>query len=187
MCVDLIDDGQEIIGTQAMAPVDLIDAKRLDLPQFAMRQAPLDEPFDRAIDRFPTGLKHLGGLSPAQPSRPARQESHHGAGHRALSVAPRNILDDNSVLDAFHSPWRIEEIGGDSPQGHEQPTPLGQAIVAGCGSLALRAASSNAFMRLDGNLDGERVALTLHSHLVIDETHKMLHPVQDGLNLELNS
>ena len=42
-------------------------------------------------------------------------------------------------------------------------------------------------MRLDGNLDGERLALTLHSHLVIDEADEMLHPVQDGLKLELNS
>ena len=42
-------------------------------------------------------------------------------------------------------------------------------------------------MGLDRNLDGERSALTLHSHLCIDEAHEMLHPVQDGLNLELNS
>jgi hypothetical protein len=40
---------------------------------------------------------------------------------------------------------------------------------------------------VDGNLDGERLALTLHSHLVIDRADKMLHLVQDGLNLELNS
>ena len=42
-------------------------------------------------------------------------------------------------------------------------------------------------MRLESNLDGGCVALPLQSHLVIDEADEMLHPVQDGLNLELNS
>jgi len=38
-------------------------------------------------------------------------------------------------------------------------------------------------MRLDGNLDGERVALTLHSHLVIDEADEMLHRFKMVLTL----
>lgn len=42
-------------------------------------------------------------------------------------------------------------------------------------------------MRLEGNLDGERVALALHFHLVIDEADEMLHSVEDGLKLKLNS
>ena len=42
-------------------------------------------------------------------------------------------------------------------------------------------------MGFEGNLDRERLALTVHSHLVIDEADERLHPIQDGLNLELNS
>jgi len=42
-------------------------------------------------------------------------------------------------------------------------------------------------MGLDSNLDRERSALALHFYLLIDEAREMLHPVQDGLNLELNS
>jgi hypothetical protein len=63
--------------------------------------------------------------------------------------------DDHSVRGAFHAPWRVEETGRNSPPGHEQPTPLWQAIIAGCRLLALRAASSDALMRLEGNFDGE--------------------------------
>jgi hypothetical protein len=126
MRIDLVDDRQEIVGPQAVAPVNLVDANGLDLPQFAVGQAPLHKPFDRAIHRFPTGLKYQRCLSPAQPAAPPGQESHHGASHRALAVTPGDMLDYGPVLPALDSPWCVEEIGGDSPQGHKQPAPPGQ-------------------------------------------------------------
>jgi len=42
-------------------------------------------------------------------------------------------------------------------------------------------------MRLENHFDRERSALVLQAHLVVDEPHEMLHPVQDGLKLQLNS
>ncbi len=75
----------------------------------------------------------------------------------------------------------------DSPQGHKQPAPPGQAIIAWCRSLALRAAPADAVVRLHRDLDRERpTRVTMHAHLLVDETHEMLHPIQNGLNLKLN-
>jgi hypothetical protein len=43
-------------------------------------------------------------------------------------------------------------------------------------------------MRLDRDLDRERSSLVrMHAHLLINEAHETLHPIQNGLNLKLNS
>jgi hypothetical protein len=83
--------------------------------ELAMSQAPGDKPFHRAIDRLPTGPEHPGRLPPAQPSRPARQESHHRAAHRAPAVAPREVLDDQAMLRALDSSRRIDKPSGHPP------------------------------------------------------------------------
>src|SRR5450755_4548747 len=68
--------------------MNLVHSDGCDPAQLAVLQAPLHKPFHRAIDRFPTGFEHPRCLAPTQPARPTRQESHHGAGHRALAVTP---------------------------------------------------------------------------------------------------
>ncbi len=43
-------------------------------------------------------------------------------------------------------------------------------------------------MRSHGDLDQERPRLVrMHPHFLVDEAHEMLHLVQDGFNLKLNS
>ncbi len=43
-------------------------------------------------------------------------------------------------------------------------------------------------MRFHGDLDRKRPAfVAMQAHPLVDEAHEMLHSVQDGLNLELNS
>jgi hypothetical protein len=37
--------------------------------------------------------------------------------HRALAVAPRNVLDYDPMLATLHSPWRVAKVGGDSHRG----------------------------------------------------------------------
>ena len=44
-------------------------------------------------------------------------------------------------------------------------------------------------MRLDADLDLDGLGLLLaaeHAHLAVDETDETLHPIQNGLNLQLN-
>jgi len=113
--VDLVNDGQKVIGAQTVAPVNLIHSDGFDSTQLAVRQAPLDKPFHRAIDGFPTGLEHPRRFPPTQSPRPPRQESHHGAGNRTFAVTPRDMLDDDAVRGTLHTARRIAEPGGDAP------------------------------------------------------------------------
>ena len=153
--------------------------------QFAVRQAPLHKPFHRAIDRFPTGLEDPRRFPPTQPPRPARQESHHGAGHRTLAVAPGNVLDDDPVLGTLHPPRRVAEtrsgfptaaqIASAAPASGHSPAP---AADNANNARVCRACGCNV------DLDGLRLALAaMHSHLAVDEAHETLHTIQDGLNL----
>jgi len=72
MGVDLVNDGQKVVGPQAASPMNLVHADGFDRAQFAVRQTPLHEPFHRPVHRFPTGLEDARRFPPAQPSRPAR-------------------------------------------------------------------------------------------------------------------
>ena len=175
---------RKLSASQPASPMDLVHPERLHSLQFAMGQAPFHKPFHRPVHRFPTYLQHLRRFPPAQSSRPARQESHHGAGHRTLPVTPRNVFDNDSMLGAFHSPWRIVKPGGDSPQRHKAPAPLWQAIIAGCRFLALRAAPADPTVRLKPDLNPVRFPLpAIQAHLLVNETHKTLYSIQNGLNL----
>src|SRR2546426_11419610 len=125
MTVNLVDHRQEIVRPLALAPVNLVHAERANVFQLAMRQAPLNKPLHRAIDAFPTGSKGPRRLSPRQPPRPTGQKAHHGEGDRPLAIAPGNLLDHHTLHRTLHSPRRVEEIGLDAPERHEQPAALG--------------------------------------------------------------
>src|SRR5260370_6166548 len=130
MRVDLVNDGQKVVRPQTASPMNLVYADGFDPVQLAVRQAPLDKPFHRPVDRFPTGQKHARGFPPTHPPPPLREAGHHRAGPRTLTVAPRNVLDYDSMLGTLHSPTRVAEGGGDAPQRHENPAPLRQAVTA---------------------------------------------------------
>src|ERR1022692_4692550 len=182
--VDLVDHSQEVVCLQAASPMNFVHANGFDPAQFPVRQTPLHKPFHRPIHRFPTGLERARRFPPTQPSRPACQESHHGAGHRALAVAPRNVLDYDSMLGTLYSPWRVAKVGGDSPQSHEEPAPLRQAVIARRRFLTTRTAPAYASMRLYGDLDRLRsLWAAKHSDLLVYEPYETLHLIQDGLNL----
>src|ERR1039458_10460584 len=69
------------------------------------------------------------------------------AGHRAFAVAPRNVLDYDPMHGTLHSPWRVAKVCGDSPQRHEEPAPLRQAVIARRRLLTTRTAPAYAGMR----------------------------------------
>ena len=88
------------------------------------------------------------------------------------------------MLRAFHSPGRVPEMGGDSPQWHKQPAPLRQSVIAGGRLLTLRAPPAHAAMRLQANFDRVRLApMTLQPNLLINKPGEVLHSVQNRLNL----
>src|SRR5258708_13191517 len=110
-CVDLVNDGQEVVGLRAVSPVNLVHADRCDAVELAMLQTPLHEPLHRTIDCFPTGLKGLTSFPPPQPPCPATKKSHHGAGHRTLPVAPSDVLNPHTVPAALHPPSPLAPPG----------------------------------------------------------------------------
>lgn len=168
--------------------LSLVTTRILLLRPSTAALAPLHEPLDRAIDRFPTGLKGLCRFSPAQPPRPTGEKAPHGQSHRPLAVAPRNVFDHHAVFGALDPPWCITEPSRYAPERHKQPTLLRQTVIAWCGFLAHRAASANAAMRRDGDLDLRPTARAVaQAHVLINKPHKGLHSIQYGLNLKLNS
>jgi hypothetical protein len=167
--------------------MDFVYPDGLDSAQLAVRQAPLDKPLHRAIHGFPTGLESARGFPPTEPARPARQEPHHGAGHRALAVAPGHVLDHDPVLGAVDAPGRIVEIGRNPPQRDEQPTADVQTVVAWRRLLTARTAAADSGMRLDTDLDEiGLVRLSMQADLAIDKADEALHAIQNRLNLQLN-
>src|ERR1700733_9560805 len=186
--VDLIHDGQEVVGLQSVSPVNLVHADRFDSAQWAMGQAPLHKPLYRPIYRFPTSLKDLSCFSPAQPPCPASEKTHHGAGHRPLAGAPGNVLDHYTVIAALDPPRCVEKPGYYPPQRHKQPAALGQPVISGCWTLTHRAPTANPAMRNHSDLNLLRVALTrAQTNVLINKTNKRLNSIQNGLNLKLNS
>src|SRR5271169_6473735 len=184
MTVDLIDHGEKLVRPLALSPMDFVNPYRPHLLQLTLRQSPLDKPFHRAIHRFPTGLKYLGRLPPAQPPCPARQEPHHGSRDWTLAFTPRYLFHHHPMLCAFHPPGRVAELGGNSPQRHKQPAPLRQSVVAGRRLLTLRAPPAHASMRLQADFDRARLSLaTLQSNLLVNKPGKVLYSVQNRLNL----
>jgi len=76
---------------------------------------------------------------------------------------------------------------GDAPQRHEPPGSFGQLVIAGGRLLTIGALGGHGGMRFYVDLDAERVASTAQPNRPIHEARKVLNPVQEGLNLELNS
>lgn len=88
------------------------------------------------------------------------------------------------MRSTLHAPRRVKELRRDPPQRHKQPAPLWQAVIARGRLLALRAARTDAAMRLQENLNPVHPALAgTHPHISVHEAHKTLYLIQDGLKL----
>ena len=171
-----------------MSPVDLVHANRFNPAQLAMRQAPCHEPLHRPIHRFPTGLKDGRRLSPTQPSRPAGKKTHHRRRQRSLAITPRNMLNHDPVLHTLHPPWRVTKADRYPPQRYKTPVALRQPVIARSSKPAPRAACPHPTVRRQGDLDQHCLsAHCAHPHVLVHESDKALHPIQDGLKLYLNS
>ena len=101
-----------------------------------------------------------------------------------LEHAGRVHFDYYPVLGTLNAPWRVTKVGGDAPQWHEEPTPLGQAVLARRRFLTARTAPAYAGVRLYGDLDRLRsLRAAKHSDSLVHEPYETLHLIQDGLNL----
>ncbi len=167
------------------APMDLADADRLDLFQFAMRQPPFHEPFHRPINRFPTGAEDASRLAPGQSSRPTSQKSHHRRRGSLLARIPGEVFDHHAVRPALHSAGRVDILGGDAPQRHMSPAAFVQPIIAGTRLLAVAAARPALRVRLDPHLDLRRTRRAGQAHAAVNETDEVLHEVQKRLHCQM--
>src|SRR6266851_8617213 len=93
------------------------------------------------------------------------------------------------MLGTFHPPGYVHEIGGDPPHRHKQPAPFFQPVITWGRLLTLRTFAADAAVRLYEDFDRPQPAFAVlpQPDVRVDETHKRLHPIQDGLKLELNS
>jgi hypothetical protein len=74
----------------------------------------------------------------------------------------------------------------DSPERHEQPATFRQLVVARARLQTGGAFAANPSVRLNLNFDAERTARTAHSDPLVNKSHEMLNPIQNGLNFQLS-
>src|SRR6266852_9641545 len=111
----------------------------------------------------------------------------YGEGDRPLAIAPGNMFDHHSVHRTLHSPWRVEEIGLDAPQRHEQPLALRQSVIARGRFATFRASSTDAAVRLNAHVDPQAsLGRISKADLLVDKAREMLNPVQNRLNFQLH-
>ena len=86
---------------------------------------------------------------PTQTLGPVCQKKFEGLGDRALTVSPRQKLDDDPMTRTLDSPSRVQEFNEVSPKGNEAVSPLLQPVIAGRRFPALRAQAPAVFSMLD--------------------------------------
>jgi hypothetical protein len=117
-----------------------------------------------------------GQESPSSPSSTA------ACRHSTVYARPRS--------HARHTPPSRRVTEGDRypPQRYKTPVTLRQPVIARSSKPAMRAACPHPTVRRQGDLDQRRIpAHRAHAYVLVDESDKPLHPIQDGLKLYLNS
>src|SRR5205809_164232 len=185
MPVDLVDERQEAVRPFAMAPVNLVDANGADPFELAVRQAPVHAPLDRTINRFPTHPKAASGFTPGQAACPTGQKSHHRLGQRPLAFTPRQIFHHDPVRSTDHPARSIAEPHRNLPQRHEAPTALLHHVISRTRLEALRTAAMNSLVRLHPDFNPGRYPAA-QTNALVNKSHKMLNPVEDGFNFQLH-
>ena len=188
MRVDLIKDRQEITRPQTATPVNFVHPDRLHASQLAVRQAPGDEPFHRAIHRLPTHLEHFRRLAPTQPSRPARQKPHHGRRQRPLPFVPRQVLHDHAMLrDTPPAAARSETKRRCPTAAHAAipALPIGHSPAPAADTA--NSASPIPVVPSHGNFNPLRFALPTPQPDILENKSRMgLNLIQNRFNLQLN-
>ena len=122
-----------------------------------------------------------------QMPRPTGQKSHHRGGDRPLPLTPGNMLDNDPMHRTFHPSGRIQKVGLDAPQRHEEPPALRQPIVTRRGPATGRTFAPNALVGGQGDLNAPGLFLmATEPDLLVNKTRKTLNPVQDRLNFQLH-
>lgn len=182
--VDLVDDDEKVRRPAALSPVDLVDADGVNVTQLPM--LPLDEPFDRTAHGLPTDVEEPGGFAPGQASGQSRQERHHRGRHRALAVAPGEVLDHHPVLVALGATRSIKDKHRDRPERDKALPAFRQAVVARAGLARGRAAGANSGLGFNTDLDVLLALLAGEANLAVHETREGLNPIENGLSVELD-
>jgi hypothetical protein len=98
------------------------------------------------------------------------------------------MLHHDPMLNTLHPPRRISEADRYPPQRYKIPVAFRQPVIARSSNQALRAACTHPTVRRQGDLDQRCIsAQRAHAYILVDESDKALHPIQDGLKLYLNS
>lgn len=157
--IDLVDQRQVFVAT---AVSDLIDADRLDVPDFSVDKASADDPLDGSVDGVPARSKDGRGLFPAQPLRPGSEENAIAVSAAVLAVSPRDLLDFHTACRAVDSPHRVHEEHGDAPQRHEFESSLAASVVTGTFLVTTAADRSTATVWLEADQDRGLVFVKTH-------------------------
>src|SRR5258708_66221 len=90
------------------------------------------------------------------------------------------------MLGTLYPPGRVTKMGGDSPQGYEEPTPLRQTVVARRWSPTTRTAPAYPAMRLHDDFDRRWLPLgAIHVHLFVYQEVHMYCPQRQPPSIEI--
>src|ERR1035438_5413789 len=111
-----------------------------------------------------------------KPACPAGQKQHVRSGQRALSVAPRNFLDDDRLTAAaIHAPHGIKQKNQKAPKRDELESPFGKVVITGGRLMAARTDRSRTFARTHGNLN--TLMIGTEAGLLVNESRKAVTAV----------
>jgi len=178
---DLINERE--IG-MAAAPLDLVDADRLDARKIPVGHSPQDRMFYRAKYVLPARVEGDCRIRPRQPLRPAGQEPAVAGREVPLAGRPRHLLDDNPAGRAIHPPHRVHEEHRHVPQRHELKPSGCKRVIAGPLLAAARADRSAVGPRLDVHFQEGLSPCDFHeSLLLVDEGLERLDVIENTLEV----
>jgi len=141
-----------------------------------MFQSKGDDIFHSVENLFPGSAKGFSCFLPGKPSRPACQKQHVGSSQRALSIAPRDFLDDHcltaAAIDASHG---IKQKDQKAPKRNELETPFGELITTRGRLMAARTDRPRTFARTDGNLN--TLMIGTEAGLLVNESREAVTAV----------
>ena len=138
----LLHDSTDGAANLTMARINVREGDVADAGSYYHRAIYGRWPVDPAEHRTEVRLELIDFL--------ARQDVARQNAKQELLAELLAVEDQVSDINTLHSPWRVAKVGGDSPQRYEEPTPLGQAVIARCRFLTTRTAPAYAGMRFYG-------------------------------------